>query len=425
MVLNKYFSTYKIIELLLIALPVALLFSNIIAEIIILIFIVFYFKEQNFESLKNTCKENIIFFLIIFWMYLILNSLVNHEDHPSFERSIFFFRFILLVMGIKFFVSNEKISIDKLFFYWRIIFLIICLDLFIQYVTHVNLIGFKAVQQGPIYRLGGFMDDELKISNLIYHFGVLTFSFFFNKNLIHNKSNFFNVIFLIILTVSIFLTAERSNFITTIFFIILFLIVFSLRDIKKFTLLLITFIIIFSVPFFLKNDLSNRMTSDLFNKIELFKIDNEKFYFEKDSHYFAHYSAAYQIFERNKFFGVGLKNFRKFCNDETFDEKIHPKWQTRKCATHPHNFYFEILSEIGIIGFMLIFSFFVFSFYIFLKMYKKTKNFFLLLSNIILIVYFVPFLPKGSFFTNWNAIIFWIIFAFIYSIYIRLKKQNV
>ena len=65
------------------------------------------------------------------------------------------------------------------------------------------------------------------------------------------------------------------------------------------------------------------MTNDLLKKINLFKIENNKNYLNKNSHYFAHYSAAYQIFERNKMFGVGLKNFRNFCDDESLNSKIN------------------------------------------------------------------------------------------------------
>ena len=54
------------------------------------------------------------------------------------------------------------------------------------------------------------------------------------------------------------------------------------------------------------------MTNDLLKKINLFKIENNKNFLNKNSHYFAHYSAAYQIFERNMMFGVGLKILETF-----------------------------------------------------------------------------------------------------------------
>ena len=38
------------------------------------------------------------------------------------------------------------------------------------------------------------------------------------------------------------------------------------------------------------------------------------------------------------------------------------------------------------------------------------------------LIYFTPFLPRGSFFTNWNAIILWTVFAFIFSRCIKLEK---
>ena len=107
-------------------------------------------------------------------------------------------------------------------------------------------------------------------------------------------------------------------------------------------------------------------------------------------------------------FDVGLKNFRNFCDDESLNSKINPIFQNKKCATHPHKvFTFEILSEIGLFGLFLLLLLFVTLFYQVLKIYFKTKNYFLLLNSFIILVYFIPFLPRGSFFTNWNAIIFW------------------
>ena len=157
---------------------------------------------------------------------------------------------------------------------------------------------------------------------------------------------------------------------------------------------------------------------NIFKEVKKLHYNPDKSYLNKDSVYFAHYSAAYQLFQKNKFFGVGLKNYRKFCNNSEFNKNIHPSHHGRKCATHPHNFYFEFLSEIGFLGFFLIMSFFIYSFYTFLKY----KNNFLVLSSVILIVNFIPFLPRGSFFTNWNAIILWTVFAFIFSRCIKLGK---
>ena len=410
----------KIIETLIIIFPIALLFSNILAEAIIVLLIFSYLKETKFKEFLSDLKHPIIIFILIFWFYLILNTLINIENKQSLERTIFFVRFPLLILGLNYFVNFLNLNLEKIFKFWLITFFLIGVDLFIQYFTNTNILGFEAIQQGSIYRLGGFMNDELKISNLLYHFGALIFSFYFSKN----KSNLISFLFIVFITIAIYFTAERANFITMISFIFLFIIFLVFRNKKIFFLYFVIFSFFLSLGFLTNNNLSKRMTNDLVNKIELLKFNKNENFLKKDSHYFAHYSVAYQIFERNPLFGIGLKNFRNFCDDNSLNEKVHEKWQKRKCATHPHNFYFEMLSEIGLIGFLLIISFFLFSFYTFFALYKKNKDTLLLLSCFIILIYFIPFLPKGSFFSNWNAMIFWFIFSFIFSNYNKVLKEK-
>ena len=50
-----------------------------------------------------------------------------------------------------------------------------------------------------------------------------------------------------------------------------------------------------------------------------------------------HYITAYKMFLDNKIFGVGVKNFRKFCKNEKYSVS------ELSCASHPHNTYIQIL----------------------------------------------------------------------------------
>ena len=425
MALNNILSFKRIIEILLIILPVTLIFSNIITEIILILFILIYFLKIKLNIFFKYLKNPIICLLFIFWLYLILNFLINFENDPSLLRTIFFVRFPLYVLAICFFINELNLNINKVFKYWIYILIIICLDLIFQFFTLENFFGYQAILHGNIYRLGGFMNDELKISNLIFHFGSLVFAYFFSKQYSNNKQiNYPIILFQLLLIIAIFLTAERSNFITIISFTILFTILISVSNKKFFAVMTIVLSILISVPLISDSNLSNRMTKDLVKKIELFKVEPNKSYLNKTNAYFAHYSAAYQLFERNVFFGVGLKNFRTFCHDETLNNDIDPIFHAKKCSTHPHSFYFEILSEIGIIGLLLLLCLFIFMFFSILKIFLKTKNYFLFLNSFIIVVYFIPFLPRGSFFTNWNAIIFWTIFAFLFANYFKLLKSN-
>ena len=421
MTLDNFSISKKIIEILLILLPIALLFSNILAETIIILLICFYFFQRNYKNFIFDINNSLIIFLIIFWIYLILNFVINFDNSPSLTRSIFFIRFPLLILSISFFINNLEINLKKVFFLWFLIILVTCIDLFFQYFNHVNLIGNEAILQGPIYRLGGFMGEELKISNFIFHFGTLTFIYFFSENFLKkNNIIFLYVLFLIFLIASIYITAERSNFIVAMSFFLIFnfFLLFKNRKILIFVgAIFSAMIILLSVS---NEDLKERMIiNNVFKEVKKLHYNPDKSYLNKDSVYFAHYSTAFQLFQKNILFGVGLKNYRKFCNNSEFNKNIHPAQHGRKCATHPHNFYFEFLSEVGLIGFMIIISFFIYSFYNFLT----SKNNFIFLSSIILVVNFIPFLPRGSFFTNWNAIILWTVFAFIYSRCIKLENK--
>ena len=425
MEVNNLKISNKIIEILLIIFPIVLLFSNIISELIILTLIVFYLSISKINKVLESLKDPIILLLLLFWLYIILNYIINFQNNPDLERTIFFIRFPLLILSISFFINTLKLNLKKIFLFWLIFLLIICADLFLQKFTLTNIIGYKAIPQGDIYRLGGFMDQELKISNFIFHFGSITLAFFISSNLFSNtRHTLINLLFLLLLIVTIFITAERSNFITIISFAFLLLIFLSFKNIKLslsfLGILLILFVLTFEKN---KDNLSLRMTSQIIQNFKLLKYEPGKSYFNKNSHYFTHASVAYQIFEQNKLFGVGIKNFRNFCDNDNFNKDIHPSWQKVKCSTHPHNFYFEILSELGMLGLLLLIIFFLFSFINVFKVYLKTKNNFILINLFIILVYFIPFLPRGSFFTNWNAIIFWTIFGFMYATYKKPQKK--
>ena len=200
MELNKFSLSRKIIEILLIFLPISLLLSNIIAELIVFLLIIFYISIQKFTDVVKDLKNPIILFLLIVWIYLFINYFINIDEDPSFLRTIFFLRFPLLILSISFFFNSLKINQKKIFKFWFGIVLIICIDLFIQYFYKVNITGYPAILQGNIYRLGGFMGDELKISNLVFHFGTLVFTYFFTESLSkENKSTFIHILFFIFL----------------------------------------------------------------------------------------------------------------------------------------------------------------------------------------------------------------------------------
>ena len=95
------------------------------------------------------------------------------------------------------------------------------------------------------------------------------------------------------------------------------------------------------------------------------------------------------------------------------------------CNTHPHNIYLEFLSELGIIGFFLFGSIFVYVAYqlfcllkliIFSRQILSNKNkcLFLILAGIFITMF--PVLPSGSYFNNWMLIISYLPIGFYLGI---------
>ena len=116
--------------------------------------------------------------------------------------------------------------------------------------------------------------------------------------------------------------------------------------------------------------------------------------------------SSVEIWKKNKLLGVGLKNYRIHCKN------IAKNQPSKKiiCSTHPHNLYFELLVETGIIGIVL---FIIFEFFLIIKVfnsYSKSSDInrsIIYGTSLVVFFYFWPFRSNGSFFSTFNGSLFW------------------
>ena len=97
--------------------------------------------------------------------------------------------------------------------------------------------------------------------------------------------------------------------------------------------------------------------------------------------------------------------------------------------THPHNYYFEILSDLGLLGLSIILIFvFMLLRDILIKKNNITKLSFNVISNKIMpffLIFFIEFFPlrtSGSFFSTSSATVIFIVLPILVSL-ISIKKN--
>ena len=86
--------------------------SDLAVSLIGLLYIVHCIKKKNFSYFNN----KYFYFFLIFWIYLIINSLINNFYFDSLKISFFYFRYAFFVVAIVALLDVED-SFVKYFFY--------------------------------------------------------------------------------------------------------------------------------------------------------------------------------------------------------------------------------------------------------------------------------------------------------------------
>jgi len=394
----NYFCTVLLITLLPILILSSSVLINLSVVIICFLFLFSYFKEKKY----NIFQDKLFIILFSFWAIILINLFLSLNFENSLLRSVGFLRFIIFVAALIYFINLKKFEFLKfILFFWIFIFTLISFDLLFEFIFGKNTLGFSSYMPG---RLAGVLNNELKIGNYYLGFYFITIAsiitYFKNKNFII----LFSIVFF---TIIAFLIGERANFLRIFVGLIIFLLFWNKFNIKLKIFALILIITSISLFFNLNKDLNYRF-NDAFLEIVLKK--NGILNYLYNSQYGAHYSTSYKIFKSHPLTGTGIKNFWGECLKEKYHDEKYLFTESR-CSTHPHQFHLEILSQLGIFGYLTFIILFIYFIIRGIINYQKNKNI-LHLGSLIFIftMIFLP-LPTGIFFTTYGATIFWINFA--------------
>ena len=394
--------------------------------------ILFLINSKKNDLLKY--YNNIYFkIFIIFCIILITSSLLSNNILISLKNSFFYFRFGIFSLCFWFLIEKNVKILHYLFYSIIICFISLIIDGYIQYFFKENLFGFKFHGSN---RVSSFFGSELILGSYLARFFPILFGLFvfIDKKLkIKNKKLLFILTLTFVLSEGlIVLSGER----VALFFMNLsaIFIILMINDYKKyrFWTYVGSLLLIFGLIFFSPKTYERiiEQTIDGFTAINSKNADNnniKEFYIFTKTHNDM-YIAGLQVFNNNKFFGVGPRQYRNKCKDYDESVKIQIEESLRyqpdkrdylltkiSCQTHPHNTYIELLSETGIFGFTLVFGTFLLIIFFsmiqfFNNTFNKKKKYFndfeiCLLSAMIISLW--PLAPTGSFFNNWMSIIYY------------------
>jgi O-antigen ligase len=436
-----YFLTYKknfhqkFFSLLISLIPLSFIAGNLVINLnisLIIVFSLIFFWKDVFK-IEYFFLDKLIFsyfiLILITGIYNDYNLFINFNEFSSFRgsyattlKSFLFLRYFLLYIILRYLIEKNLVNFKIFFIVCAFTSIFVSLDIFYQLLSGKDIFGYKL---NPNFRkLGGPFGDEYIAGGFIQRFSLFAFfiyPIFYKK---FKKMNFYIIpIFMTIFLVGIILSGNRMPLI--LFILTLSLVfIFEIKEKKKFFPLILlglfTFLIIFNFNTKVKTNFKEFYIT--LSRIVAVPIENNN-----NEHsvliptgvpYLYEFISFYDTWLQNKTIGGGIKNFNFYCHDGP-KKKIDIE-----CNLHPHNYYLEILTETGLIGFFIVLIIFIKSLH--QSFYKK---YFLAPShnNKIIIpfifLFFVEIFPiksTGSFFTTGNASYIFLILAIL----IGLSKKH-
>ena len=427
--------------------PITLIFSNAISDIIVvtasLFFIFISIKKNNWKWLN----ELWIKIGLIIYIWLIITSLFAYDEELALSRSTTWIRFIIFAASLQFLFLNKKEFKNRILICAFIALVYVNLEMFMEYFTgsslyskiRFNFFDSPLFSGGYQTRISGHFKDAPKSGIYLAYFifpTILCFAKLLKIKFSKNISLFFIIFFIVINLFLIYISGHRASilsFIISLFLILLF--VFFKK--KKITTIFIIVFLSINVVLYKSNLIQN-------HKLRINNLVTKTLLEIKDYSNSAYGSlslTAFKMFKTHPIFGVGLKNYRVACEKVEFLSEGHlgsdygvSPWQGHyskelkkrfeaTCSSHPHNLYLTWLAETGFIGFLL---FTLLLFVIAKNIYKYKKN---ITNEIIafsivvsLIPKLLPMMPSLNFFSNWNSICFWLLIGWLFSFLPKNKK---
>jgi len=252
-------------------------------------------------------KEKLIIFLLIFYLYININSFFAYLPLVSFKSALPYIRMILFSVFVCFLLIRIANLKRIIFFSFLLSYLILFIDSLIQLSLGQNILGFPIVND----RIASLFRDKLVMGSYVSRTLPILIAISYFESFKYR--NFFRDVSILLGIILVFFSAERVSFIYLIMTIFLYLIL--LNNKKKFFLYLGLLVTIF----FLLNALKPSSFERL-QKHTLLQMKTTNFFVFSERHEM-HILTAYRMFLEKKFIGHGINSFRHLCDKEPYSTK--------------------------------------------------------------------------------------------------------
>ncbi len=414
-----------------------------------------FFKKKIFQiEILLIDKLVLVFFIFIFftgavntieYLYILYSESINTNksletieaitttsQEPIFLKTILYLRYFLLYMVLRFLITENKINFKWFFLSCSILSIFVSLDIFYQLIFSKDIFGFVSLDPS---RLSGPFGDEKIAGGYLHKFSI--FSFFVLPYFFQSKKLYVSTVSAILFIVFISgIILSGNRMILVLYLISIFLILLFEKRVRKY--LLLASILVVTIFYFTFSN-SDRMRDHyhgLFKKgsqmAQIFITEN----ITKSSQipgyiipaYYQEFKTFYGTWIMNKYIGGGVRSFRHNCWKRT----VIKSNERGTCSTHPHNYYLEILTDLGLFGFLLSsLIFLVIIYHSFIKRYflnSPIKNQFANKLTLPFIFIFLseifPIRHSGSFFATMNSTYIFLIISVIVSLTFMKDRKN-
>ena len=422
--IQKMHNRELIINILFCLIPLAFIGGNLFINlnIVLLILTTSLFYHNELRSFKLNILDKII---TVFFIYIFFTLGVNYFESLSEENSLngeiikksfLYLRYYLLYIILRVLFLYKKINLNWFYISASFFVLFVCIDIIFQFFFLKNIFGNVAE---TTRRLSGVFGDELVAGGYIQRFSLFAIFLPIVLNVKKNIYKYLIVTFTFFLLVAgIILSGNKMPLV--LFLLSIFLISYLFLTKKKFLIALVLIMVALTL-FHKKNIHFQTNTQKFFTTtsalVEVFfnkSLSVDVASFKKRTPYVAEFYGAYITWEKNIILGGGLRSFRTNCPN---------------CGTHPHNYYLEILADLGLVGFLIIGTFLLITFY---RVYKiknifKLNSIFDLHASTFFFIIFIELFPirsSGSFFSTNNAAFIFLSLAIVVSLVEKLQDRK-